>query len=184
MGRLPTMPHHHQNTQVHTQIPGLASAQCWDYRIRTLFHYLPTLYSIHTHTYIHTYTHTGIVLVKDRPKTDNSVNHNCWCLHIKPYSYSVSLTAAGKYHDYIVPNFVVSHEKIPANVQTTKIGSILQRQHVHQKVWNKMLGFFFGMIKCTFLKVRRAQAYNLQIEFFNVSSQLHENVYIFFHFSS
>lgn len=57
MGWLPEMPPVQKHTRIHThtQIPGLASAQCWDYRIRTLFHYLPTLYSAHTHT--HTMPH-------------------------------------------------------------------------------------------------------------------------------
>lgn len=63
----PIQTHTYTLTHTHTQIPGLASAQCWDYRIRTLFHYLLTLYSACTHT--HTQCHT--VLAKaDTPKTD------------------------------------------------------------------------------------------------------------------
>lgn len=77
MGWLPKMPPAHPNTHIHThtytQIPGLASAQCWDYRIRTLFHYLLTLYSACTHAHTHKNTHTQChtVLAKaDTLKTD------------------------------------------------------------------------------------------------------------------
>lgn len=62
--------HRHTHTHLkHTQIPGLASAQCRDYRIRTLFHYLPTLYSsrslTHTRAKTHTHTHTMTVTTHD-----------------------------------------------------------------------------------------------------------------------
>lgn len=73
--------HRHTHTHLkHTQIPGLASAQCRDYRIRTLFHYLPTLYSSRslTHTRAKTHTHT------------HNDSHNTWLLHTRGYSYSLA----------------------------------------------------------------------------------------------
>lgn len=89
MGQLPKIPPpptappaQHTNAHTHTQIPGLASAQCWDYRIRTLFHYLPTLYSMRAHT--HTQCHSVSA------KAAHSVNHNTWHLHTNTYSYSLS----------------------------------------------------------------------------------------------
>lgn len=58
VGRLPKMPpiQTHTYMRAHTCTnPWLSLGPVLDYRIRTLFHYLPTLYRTHTHA--HTMTH-------------------------------------------------------------------------------------------------------------------------------
>lgn len=84
--------HTHSHIHTHTQIPGLASAQCWDYRIRTLFHYLLTLYSActHTHTQKHAHTMPHCLGQSGHAEDRHSVNQSRWLLQTWQQSYSFS----------------------------------------------------------------------------------------------
>lgn len=84
VGRLPKMPpiQTHTYMRAHTCTnPWLSLGPVLDYRIRTLFHYLPTLYRTHTHTQWHT-----VLARDDRLKTDAKVNQNRRHLHEREYS--------------------------------------------------------------------------------------------------